>query len=228
MTAKWIRFLCWVLAVVFLYGCKPSEKQYEAEGQAMKGILNLINMYTYRFPGVPVTNLAQLFAAEGQGYPHTWHRRFIAFGKHAGFTNSFYEKYIFFPAGITNRWIEGEVTFMNARPYPGPDGQLQRTVISRISTGYFRQVLGEKAVQQLFRDNGIVEPKPVTMPPPPPAPPTARGDPITFKVSNRIIMFAQSLGMTGSGALVVRNVIFYSPLVLTPLLGFWLWRRSRR
>ena len=58
-----------------------------------------------------------------------WHDRFRRFGKRAGFKNSIYEKYIFFPPGMRSKGLPGEVVMMNAMPYPGPEGELRRTIV---------------------------------------------------------------------------------------------------
>jgi len=128
-------------------------------------------MYTYEHPGIRITNLPQVFIAAEQGYPQQWHGRFETFGKQAGFTNSFYEKYAFFSPGITNPWMEGELVLMNARPYPGPEDKLLRNVVSRSGNRYFRQSLSETAIQRFLKESSVAEPKPVPMPPPPPDPP---------------------------------------------------------
>jgi hypothetical protein len=170
---KFREFQCLVLllgASTLLSACRHREQQYEIEARTINGILRLLDDYSFEFPDTRVTNLAQIFAASGQDYPHGWHRGLIKFGKHAGFTNSFYEKYVFFPPGMTNRWMEGELLLMNAQCYPGPGADLLRDVLSRSGNRYSHRTLAETAIQRFLKESGIAEPKPVPMAPPPSEP----------------------------------------------------------
>jgi hypothetical protein len=138
-----------LLALALICGCRQREEQDEAEGQSILGVMRLPQSHEWEDPGVQVTNLAQLFRV-GATYPHDWHRRLLKFGKHAGFTNSVFEKYIFLPPGITNRFVIGEIVLMNAKPYPGSDG-LERSVVSKAAGVYHWGTYREQYIQQLFR-----------------------------------------------------------------------------
>ena len=159
-----------ILGLVAFWGCDLRDKQHIAEAQTVLAIMRHLRDYDMANPSVAVTNLSQLFPAGDQVYPHHWHRRFLAFGKTAGFTNSVFEKYVFFQSGITSRWIEGEVVFMNAKPYPGPDG-LERSVVSRTASVFHWKTVSEDRVQRLLNESGVRNPIPITAPPPPPEPP---------------------------------------------------------
>ena len=161
-----------VLACGLFSGCEKQEKQNTAEAQTVLGTMRILKDYDLAHPGVRVTNLSQLFPVGDQIYPHHWHRRFAAFGKSAGFTNSIYEKYVFFRPGVTSRWMEGDVVFMNTSPYPGPDG-LKRSMVSKGAGVYHWKTLSEDQVQRLLKESGITEPRPAVFPPPPPEPPPA-------------------------------------------------------
>jgi len=228
-----LRFWLFFPAILLLaIGCQKRETQYEMEARAGRVLSSLLGIYDVL--GNPrCTNLAQVYTALGSPYPHDWDRNFRKFGGRAGFTNSFFEKYIFLPSGATNRWIVGEIVMMNARPYESINHQECRGIFSRIGAQYGWNELSEKLVQELFRDADIPEPKPSWMPPPPPEPINEfsrefGGDSFLTRLSNMIIFWGTSVGLGGSGAIVLRHVVFFSPFVLLPLLGFWLWRRSRR
>jgi hypothetical protein len=91
------------------------------------------------------------------------------YGKHGGFTNSFYEKYIFFAPGLRNPGFSGELLFMNAKPYPGPHGKMQRQIVSQGGPQFYMITRDEDYVQKMFQQMGIREPKADPMPTPPPA-----------------------------------------------------------
>jgi hypothetical protein len=175
-----------------------------------------------------ITNLAQLFVVAKRDYPHEWHYRFQRFGKNAGFTNSFFEKYVFFPSGVTHPRLEGDFYFMNARPYPGPDGEMQRTIVFKAADGYRRVVLGEDYVQRILKEAGVTEPEPVAMPPPqlsafrPPSRPS-----IFVRLRNHFLGFAHGIGLRDPLTLVLWYAFLTVPFFLLLLAGLWLFRRQR-
>jgi hypothetical protein len=213
-------------------GCQKRETQYAMENRAGKHLAGLLGMYDALENPRP-TNLAQVYETFRSPYPYDWHKSFRRFGKQAGFENSFFEKYIFLPAGVTNRWIPGEIVMMNARPFEANRKQKHRGVFSKIGSQYGWNSLSEERIQQLLRDAGISEPKPMSMSPPPAEPidEFSREFPpesLVTRISNVIIFWGTSVGLSSSSAVVFRHIIFFSPFVLLPLLGFWLWRRSQR
>jgi hypothetical protein len=230
----------WSAGLAFLlWGCQRDEarQQYSIEGRTVGRIINLLQLHDAK-PGTPVTNLAQAFADLDVDYPHTWHRQFKAFGKHAGFTNSFFEKYIFFPPGITNYWIDGELLFMNAKPYPGPRGEVMRTVISKGGKVYYHQVFLEERVQQIFKEASIAIPK-VTPMPAVPAPPEAkrvwevsrpetREFPLWVRMQLGIMDLCQWLGVNPSWAYWIQWALIALVVLLVGIALVQLGRRLLR
>ena len=100
---------------------------------------------------------------------------FRKFGKNAGFKNSFYEKYVFVPAGATNLIGEGTPILMNAMPFENDDGFRGRYVIYRVHAGaYSKWWVDEDRLQEAFRASGVQIPSPVPaapVPRPPGRPP---------------------------------------------------------
>jgi hypothetical protein len=215
-----------LMVAVLMCGCQKKQEQYEAEAQTTFEIIRLLDLHASDPNQTHPTNLFQLLELHQQGYPHVWHRRFAAFGKHAGFTNSIFEKYVFFPSGITNQWIEGELVLMN-KPYPGSDGRLQRNLISKTGNRYAYQVHREESVQALFKEAGIVEPKSIAMPQPPFAPEEER-QAFSIRTSRFFVWMAESLGMDSSRWLLLRNISFGAVLVGGISLAVWCWRLRRR
>jgi hypothetical protein len=188
----------------------------------------LLDLYSHEHPESRVTNLQQIFSAAEQGYPHHFHRRFLAFGENAGFTNSFYEKYTFLPPGVTSRWTEGDILLMNARPYPGPYGGMARGVISKADKVYHQKQLEEERIQQLFREAGILEPKPDSMPPPPPPPPeTEYKRPLSSRVRGAVMDFLLLQGLSEQVAFVIWWILLSVPLIALVSIGLWMWRQRR-
>jgi len=209
-------------------GCKNEKPQYEMEGRAGFDFGTILVIHDSS-GNARATNLAQVYSSLNAGYPYFWHTKFKQFGSRAGFKNSIFEKYVVLPPGITNRWIVGEVFMMNADPYVGPQGKPERGVLSKIDRQYTWQALSEDRIQELFRKARIVEPKPIPMPLPPPAQRDQDlQNPFFTQISNALLGLGQALGLSPEGSVMFRHVIFYSPLVLLPVLAFWLWRRSRR
>ncbi len=212
---------CWLL------GCAPDEKQHVVESQVIFGILRLLPIFEHSHPGVQMTNLAQVVAGLDRDYPYGWHEQLLRFGKRAGFSNSIYEKYVFFPPGLTNRLFEGELVMMNAEPYPDAAGEMGRTLISKEGGVFFRQSIREARVQQLFKDGNVLEPKPMPMPPPP-APPDRPPMPVSAKVSRFFMRVADFVGLSGHW-LTLRNATFLTSLAAMLVMGGFLWAsRSRR
>ena len=165
MSARCLLYLFYC-AVALFSGCRLHEEQDTVESKTIFQIIKALQNYEIDHPQDRVTNLVQLFEASGKPYPNFWHEEFSRYGKNAGFKRSIYEKYIFFSPGITNRLFEGELFLMNARPYPGPGGERKRNIVSKIGHQFYWRTLQESAVQRIFQEAGIAEPKPIEMPAP--------------------------------------------------------------
>jgi len=212
----------------WLVGCQKTEKQPEMEARAGREIERLLGLYEALGNPRP-TNLAQVYLTLKMSYPHEWHQNFRELGWRAGFSNSFYEKYVFLPGGVTNRLIVGEIIMMNAHPYEGIGQSKRRLIFSKLGTRYGSKELPETLVQDLFREAGISEPKAVTLPAPPPAPPNIdRRNPFHVEMSNALLGLGRGLGFSPEGAVLFRHSVFLGLGLGLPLLIFWLWRRSRR
>jgi hypothetical protein len=198
-------------------------RQYVVEAQTISFIYRAYNQQE------PITNLMQVFTERGPYYPHDLDAKFRAYGKHAGFTNSFYEKYIFFPPGLTNRHFKGELLFMNAKPYPAPHDEMQRQIVSWAAGQFYTRPCSEKAVQQMFREMGIQEPKPEAMPPPPAPPPGfGKREPLTDRFWYWFITITSAWGVTQEAYWVLLFLMAAVPLLLLILLARWLSRRRPR
>ena len=169
--------LIWPVAAVVIYcgsGCRERPAQVAVKQQTLQRLTGLLRFYDIDFPGVRPTNFSQVFLDLQRPYPHGIDSQFRAFGAHAGFTNSFYEKYIFLPPGLSHRMIEGEILLLNAQPFPDRDGKLGRMVLSKLGAGHASYRINwilEPRIQQIFQEAGIKVPKPPLMLPPPPEPP---------------------------------------------------------
>lgn len=218
-------FLCSIVSV--LAGCEPRQKQFEVEARTVFGLIKMLESYELEHPGVPITNLSQVFSGLEREYPHNWHKQLNAFGKFAGFTNSFYERYVFFPSGVTNSRIGGELVCMNAIPYPAPYNEMNRSLVAKAANRYFRVPLREEQIQHLLKEANIPEPKPVPMPAPP-APPATEPMAFSTKVSRFFMRLAGYLGISEHW-LLLRNATFLVVVVgIFALGGYLLFSRVRR
>ena len=220
-----------ITATILLFaGCSRRERQFEAEGQIINEIFRLLPIYETENPGVRITNLAQVFTnhtREAASYPHQWHWRLAAFKEFAGFTNSVYERYIFFPAGITNQRITGELLFMHATPYPGSNGEMQRKMVAQDADGFHSRTLAEKNVQAMFHELGITQPKSIPMPPPPPAPPELEYKrPLLSATRNAVTNFFEQAGMSVTAAHWMWVSLLSLPLVLLMAIAFFFWKHK--
>src|SRR5829696_3762387 len=161
--------------LVVMSGCgRRVAKLNELEQNAAAAIERGLMYYEGLYPGVAITNLPQVF--EGATRLDQWHilhparldLDFQKFGKDAGFTNSFYEKYVRVPPGITNRAFPKEAVFMNALPVPDYEGGFGRYVIWREGPQDYRNNWApESQIQEAFKRAGIPIPRPTPMPKPP-------------------------------------------------------------
>lgn len=223
----WKTLLCTIF-IGCLSACSSEEQQHTIEAQTIFGVLRLLPLYEHSYPGVQITNLAQVIAGLQRDYPYGWHERLKRFGKYAGFTNSIFEKYVFFPPGITNAKFEGELLLMNAVPYPNAYGEMERTIISKTKDVHHRRTLPEDRIQHLFKETGIAEPKPTPMPSPPAIPPELEiREPLFSKIRGGFFNFLLVNRIGGAAADVIWYIVLSLPFAAFLLLVFWIWRRGR-
>jgi hypothetical protein len=156
-----------------IWGCRERPDQIEVEQVLGNRIVSLFKELESTTPGTIATNLADLHASLGRPYPHAWHDQLNQFGNMAGFSNSIYEKYVFFPRGLSVGQVEGELLLMSARPFPNRKKALGRIVITKPGRSDLRYLVSwveEQRLQQLLSNAGINTPKPVLKSRPPPAP----------------------------------------------------------
>jgi hypothetical protein len=224
------------LAVAFflmvgLSACREQTTQISEEHRAINRLMPLLSFYEADFPGVRVTNLAQVF--HDRPYPYGLEEIFRAFEGNAGFTNSFYEKYAFPSGVVTNHYVEGEILFLNAAPFPNRKGQLGRMVVSKPATSnavHRIMWLSEDGVQKVFAEAGVEIPKPPSMPQPPAKPALEPPDkemqpPPFFKITSAIDNFAVIYGLNG---FAIRLGLVVVAVATMFFIAFWLWRKSRR
>jgi hypothetical protein len=217
--------------VLVIASCSHREQQSEAESRTINEIFRLLPVFVAEHPGVRIISIEQLLTNHTRqvgDYPHQWHNRFKQFGKHGGFTNSVYEKYAFFPPGIHTSRIEGELLFINAKPFPGPRGEMERIVVAMAPDGFVRRSMSEETVQLLFREIEITEPKPIPMPPPPLAPPEMEPrESLLRKIEIHFFEFAENRGWNSRVSIPIWYMLLSLPVVVLALLSLWMWRHRR-
>jgi hypothetical protein len=219
-------FALFAIAVI-ASGCGSRERQFEAEAQVIMRIVWGLEWHQAEHPHESITNLSHLVAAYSQkGYPYAWHDRFRRFGKHAGFKNSIYEKYIFLPPGIRGREIAGDAVMMNATPYPGLEGELQRSVVFRINWTYLQDSVSEAFVQQMFKEAGIPEPRPQVMPPPPPRPQEFQNPGPFTRFHDFFFGLVEAYGLSSHVAIPLWYCVLSLPFISVLGMVFWIRRRT--
>jgi hypothetical protein len=154
--------------------CREKVAQISIEQRMALGLVYLLGPYETQHPGLELTNVSQLYANAGAGYPYPEGKLLRQFGTYAGFTNSIYEKYVFTSANARPKTAQGELILLNALPFPNGDGTLGRMAISKAAPGaggYRIMWYSEHQVERIFREAGITIPKSRPMPSPPPEPP---------------------------------------------------------
>ena len=222
-----------VCVALTFFGCSNARlEQFEAENLTMNEIFRLLPEYAAEHPGVRIATVEQLLTNHTGivgDYPHQWDRRFRTYEKNAGFSKSVYEKYAVFPNEITNSRIEGKLLLMNACPFPGPRGEMQRILVAIAPDGFVRRTFPETTVQIIIHEAGIQEPKPPVMPPPPPAPAdTEYKRPLLSVVRNTVTAFFESAGMSVSAAHMIWVGLLSLPFVALAVIGIVFWKRKRR
>jgi hypothetical protein len=210
--------------------CVRDAERTQAEARTARDIIRCLDIYALSHRDSRPTNLFQVFAGVNYDYPYSLHERFSRFGERKGFSNSFYEKYVFPPPGVTNRFmgVFGEVLLLNAEPYPDQQRVLQREVICLTSNGHALVTLTEDLVEKVFSEAGQQIPKPLVMPAPPPAPP--EGDykePFSHKRYKFFYGLAQALGVGGQNWFLVQNAAL-ALIAIVLFSGLFWWSRRPR
>jgi hypothetical protein len=222
---------------LFLPGCgRKMAKLHEAENTAAGAIQRSLVLYEGLYAGVTITNLHQVF--DGATRLDQWHimhparleTDFRKFGKYAGFTNSFYEKYVRVPSGVSNRAFPKDAMFMNAQPVPDYDGGYGRFVIWREGPQDYRNNWApESQIQEAFQRAGVPIPQVTPMP----KPPRPGGSPYPdHSLGTRTVLFFKDLsGDYGPGRALwfpFMLICLGVPLIISVVLFVWIFRRSRR
>jgi hypothetical protein len=221
-----------VLFAVTLIGCdRKLMKLRKLEGTSAGVMQQFLDLYEAQNPGIAITNLPQVFNGTmelgrwGSKHPAFFDLEFRKFGKYAGFTNSFYEKYVRVPPFVTNRAFPREPIFMNAQPVPDYDGGYGRYVVWREGPQYHRNnFVPEEQIQEAFRRAGVAIPKPTPMPKPPVPEGRSYYQP---PLSVRIRWFFRDL----VGPALADELMWISfgiPIAGAAVLAIWLIRRRQR
>lgn len=223
-----MRHIIYVFALALIgNSCARLSSQETMEGQTISTVNRWVRMYLLDQPGATITNLEQVYTGLPQRYPHTLHEAFGRYGKHAGFSNSFFEKYVFFPPGTTSALAGGEVVFMNAQPFPlNSEKGIGRYVVLKDASVRMRS-LNEKTIQSMLIEEGI-KPLPLGTISPPPKwerPPKDSFRTIAF---NKFVSICESFGLSLDMAANLWRVVVFSPILLLVLFGLWFWRSRHR
>jgi hypothetical protein len=231
--SKPLRLACAAMSLLLVFaGCGMIDRQVDAESKFAIDLAFWMKVNDAVSSDTPVTNLAQIFPVIPHGYSYYHHHEFARFGKHAGFTNSLAEKYVFFWPRFTNRFVEGNVICMSAQPFPkGQDGP-HRIYITRRGSNYIYRLMDEAHVQAVFK-----EAKPAIVPfgkiKPPPEPPPEVAEQLRTSPNEHFDKFtrdlANALGQdSASGIRMVLKIGMGAAAVLTVIFLFiWNSRRGR-
>jgi hypothetical protein len=225
------------IVLLVLSGCgRKMARLHELEANSAGAIERCLSRYEATHPGLNITNLPQVL--NGAMVLNQWHSSHPAYfemefrklGKYAGFTNSFYEKYIRVPPGVTNQAFPKDPIFMNAYPFPDFDGRYGRYVIWREHPQTFRATWArESQVQEAFQRAGVPIPKPSPMPKPPYPGPRPQQD---YPLKTRTMIFFKELcrdnGLNPQFWFPVMLVCVGGPLIIGITLFLWFWRSRHR
>jgi MYXO-CTERM domain-containing protein len=216
-----------LLIVALAGGCGSRPEQEEVEAQTLGTLNGFYRMHMWDNPSIVITNLEDLYLRLGRPYPGRWHDQFMTYGKHAGFSNSFFEKYVFFHPGSTNELAGGEIVFMNARPFPRFDGKLGRYALIKVGHRYETRRLSEDEVKLILKDDRTKLFPLGTISRPPRRPPESE---VAFlhRVQERFFRVCGKCGLGVEATANAWRIVVLSPLLLFGLLGIWFWRSRRR
>lgn len=155
-----------LIAAGLFAGCDRMRSQAEAEARFANDIARSLREYA-SITNASVTNLAQLFPLMKYGYPFFHHAELSRFGERAGFSNSLAEKYVFFSSPFSNRYVQGEIICIGAKPFRWGNEGLRRFYIARLGVNYIFRDLPEDRVEMIvgeanpaFFHLGDVQPPP--------------------------------------------------------------------
>jgi hypothetical protein len=228
------QFALTLLLVGSLSGCIKPKLQVYWEQKAASHTIRRLHLYDSVNPGVLKTNVGQVFTnVDDRPYPIEFHREFQRYGRFAGFTNSFYEKYVFVPEVMTNLVKQGRPVLMNSQPFPDSENGMQRLVIYQYTwqgePTYAYTPLPEEFIQNAFKQVGVRIPEAPRFPPAPPIPPPP---PVPFdqKVHEYFRNLAVQIGMSSYHGRVLERIaagLGVVSLVIVCSLAFrWARRRT--
>lgn len=226
---KRVRVWLALLSCIFVSGCRVKPDQALEEYNGASFITRVVAFYERQNPNVRLTNLHQAFDATGTPYPARYHHYFRAFGKHSGFRNSIFEKYVFVFPPITNRAVMGEIVLLNAQPFPDQKGKNGRIICSKtplVDDGWMVKWYSEEEVKEFFRAAGQSIPKPVPMPPPTDLAPSSR-PPLPVRVEEYFGDITENLGMGTNAGKYLMWITFTLAAVVLTVLGLIGWRKWR-
>lgn len=125
-----------LLFCVSVLGCWEKPSQVAEEYNLAGYFVSRMGSYENRFPNAPITNLHEVLERSGTPYPAEWHHKLRSFGKHAGFKNSLFEKYVFVPTRFSNEVVHGDIVLLNAEPFPDRNGKYGRIIFSKWKPGW--------------------------------------------------------------------------------------------
>lgn len=205
------------------------------EQESAAVIQKFLVFHEIRSPGVPVTNVSQIFALVDLNRSHRSHPYFLQdqfreFGAQSGFTTSIYEKYVPVPFQVANLTAPGRGILMSAKPFANPDGELVRIIIWKAADQDYRiDRIKEARVREIFSENRITIPTPSPMPAPE-APPGYKKS--NYPLTTRVRIFFEDVAYYyGPGRffwLPMMLVCLGLPLIIAVVLFVWFIRRSRR
>ncbi len=211
-------------------GCREKPDQTSEEYNGASFIAKVVGFHDRQFTNAPATNLQQAFVATHWPYPERYHQYFRAYGKHAGFKSSLFEKYVFVPARFTNNSVMGEIVLLNAEAFPNRNGKLGRMIISKtdlVDTGWMVKWYPEEQVREIFRAAGQKIPDPPGPIPPPheilPLPPP----PLPARVEKYFEDIAANYGPGRAGGKPLMWITFTLVMVVVFLLSLIGWRKWR-
>jgi hypothetical protein len=233
------RFAClkdrniWLALVVctFVVGCRERPDQTVEEFNGAAFVMKQLSFYERHLPNTPITNLQQVFATLQTPYPSRYHYAFRAFGKHAGFKNSLFEKYVLVTKGFSNQIVKGTVAMLNAEAFPDRNGQYGRMICSKtdmFDSGWDVRWYSEEQVQKIFREAGQSIPEPVHMPPPPDLQPPPR-QPLGVRVEEYFGDITRNWGLgTEAGKYLMWACFGFAAILAFVLVAIFWGRRLKR
>lgn len=233
ITSNVVLYVTLLSVLPFCAGCVKQKPQEYWERQAARTVIRYLHVFDGLNPGVAKTNVGQIITnIDNRPYPVDLHRELLRFGKNAGFTNSFFEKYVFVPPNLTNFWIRGgKPLLINSKPFPNSKDQMQRVIIYEYEwqgeRAYATAEMPEWAIQNAFKEVSITIPEPPRFPPAPPIPPPP---PVPFQQKRQEYFrsLAVQWGMSSYHGRVLERIAAGLGSASLIILCFLIFRRARR